>query len=239
MLRLPHSASASPAYCTELAGDGEALLAQKLSTETRKKLRKKEKRLAETAPLHFFRAAPQQAEKILDLFFAQKQQNYSLGDGQDKARLRRFYGALAAQGLELHVLALGERPIAILAAALNGARLQGLFNSFDPDPEIAKSSPGDLLLSRLLRDSCARGLKMFDLGLGEARYKIMFCGQREEMADLLFAPGLVGALARPFFAGALAAKAAIKNNPRIWRAIQGFRRRAARGRRASEQAAGD
>ncbi len=84
------------------------------------------------------------------------------------------------------------RPIAILAAGLNGERLQGLFNAFDPDPEIAKSSPGDLLLTRVLRDACARGLKCFDLGLGEARYKAMFCGEREAMADVVFAATSLG-----------------------------------------------
>jgi CelD/BcsL family acetyltransferase involved in cellulose biosynthesis len=231
LVRLPHRPAASPAYCTALAADAEALLTEKLSADTRKKLRKKEKRLGELGALHYSRADTlEKAERALDLFFAQKQQNYSLGDKGDRAALRRFYGLLATQGLELHILALGERPIAILAAALNGDRLQGLFNSFDPDPEIARSSPGDLLLTRILRDCCARGLRTFDLGLGEARYKMMFCGQREEMADVLFAPGLAGAAAKPAFAGFLAAKAAIKNNPKLWVAIQTFRRRVARNR---------
>jgi len=230
LLRLPHRKSSSPAYCTALGADGEAFLAQKLSADTRKKLRKKEKRLAEMGALTCFRAAPEQADAILDVYFAQKQRSYALGGEKEVLRTREFYGGLARQGLELHVLALDGRAIAMLATARNGGRLQGLFNTFAPDPEIAKSSPGDLLLMRVLRDACARGLDCFDLGLGEARYKAMFCGEREEMADVLFATGLAGAAAGLVFRGSLEAKAAIKNNPQVWRMIQTLRRRAARNR---------
>jgi len=228
LLRLPHQASPSPAYCTALAGDGEAFLAQKLSADTRKKLRKKEKRLTDRGALAYFRAPVEQVDALLDVYFAQKQHNYALGSAQEIRRARAFYRGLAGQGLELHVLALDGRPIAMLAAARNGDRLQGLFNAFDPDPDIAKSSPGDLLLTRILRDACARGLQCFDLGLGEARYKAMFCGEREEMADVLFAATPSGALALPAFKAALAVKAAIKSNARLWGAIQRWRRGIAR-----------
>jgi len=228
LLRLPHQPSPSPAYCTALAEDGENLLAGKLSADTRKKMRKKEKRLTQMGALTCFRAAPDQGDALLDAYFRQKEQAYALGDAAHIARARKFYRALAGQGLELHALALDGRPIAILAAAANGSRLHGLFNSFDPDPEIAKSSPGDLLLARVLRDACARGLKTFDLGLGEARYKRMFCGEREAMADVLLAGRAAGALTRPILAAALRAKAAIKNDARLWGAIQRQRRRLAR-----------
>jgi CelD/BcsL family acetyltransferase involved in cellulose biosynthesis len=164
------------------------------------------------------------------VYFVQKQHNYALGNAEEIAMTRAFYRRLARQGLELHVLALDGRPIALLAAGRNGDRLHGLFNAFDPDPEIAKSSPGDLLLTRILRDACARGLKCFDLGLGEARYKIMFCGKREEMAGVLFAASFLGALALPLIRAALWVKAAIKNNARVWSAIQRRRRRAARAK---------
>jgi CelD/BcsL family acetyltransferase involved in cellulose biosynthesis len=229
LTRLPHQPSPSPAYCTALAEDGEALLARKLSADTRKKLRKKEKRLTEMGALTYFQAPPRQADAILETYFAQKRRNYALGDESAIVRARRFYLALAGHGLELHVLALDGRPIALLAAALNGTRLHGLINSFDADPDIAKSSPGDLLLTRVLRDACARGLTCFDLGIGEARYKAMFCGEREDMADAVFAPTAIGAAAAPIFSAMLKAKASIKANARLWGALRSLRRRAARG----------
>ncbi|MCW2275411.1 GNAT family N-acetyltransferase [Rhodoblastus acidophilus] len=230
LLRLPHQDGASPAYCTALADDGDVWLSHKLSADTRKKLRKKEKRLTDRGALSYFRAPPERAETLLDVYFAQKQNNYTLGSVSEIARARAFYGRLAGQGLELHVLALAGRPIAILAAGLNGERLQGLFNAYDADPEIAKSSPGDLLLARVLRDACARGLKCFDLGLGEARYKAMFCGEREAMADVVFAATPLGALAAPLFVADLKVKAAVKNNAKVWRVVQRLRRYVARAR---------
>ncbi|MCW2285700.1 CelD/BcsL family acetyltransferase involved in cellulose biosynthesis [Rhodoblastus acidophilus] len=226
LTRLPNRPGASPAYCTALAGDGEVFLAQKLSADTRKKLRKKEKRLTDRGALSYFRAPPEQADAVLDVYFAHKRRNYAAGSAAETA----FYRRLAGQGLELHVLALDERPIAILGVGLNGARLQGLFIAYDPDPEIAKSSPGDLLLTRVLRDARARGLTCFDLGLGEARYKAMFCGEREAMADVVFAATWLGALTAPVFWAQLQAKAAIKSNARVWGAVQRLRRAVSRAR---------
>jgi CelD/BcsL family acetyltransferase involved in cellulose biosynthesis len=237
LTRLPHQPSPSPAYCTALGPDGEAFVAQKLSTETRKKMRKKERRLTERGALAFFRAPTDRIDAVLSAYFRQKRHGYKLGSAEEIAGAAAFYRALAGQGVEVHVLALDDRPIAIFGAGLNGGRLHGLFNSFDPDPDIAKSSPGDLLLARILRDACARGLQSFDLGLGEARYKAMFCGEREEMADVVFASTRAGGLAAPLFGYGLRMQAAIKNNGRLWSFISGIRRRAAgaRGRRHGDE----
>ena len=112
----------------------------------------------------------------------------------------------------------------MLAAGLNGGRLQGNFNSFDDDPEIAKSSPGDILLTYVVRDACARKIAAFDLGVGDARYKATFCDEVEPMADAFFAPGFLGMAVKPFFAAAMALKTAIKRDPRL-RALVGRLRR--------------
>ncbi len=225
---LAHRPSASNAYAARLADDGEVFLSGRLSADTRKKLRKKEKRLAAMGALRYFRARGEaEADEILDAFFTQKRQRYAgLSDEAGEAAARAFYRALTRFGadgappLELHALALGDRIVATFAAGLSGGRLQGLFNSFDSDPEIAKSSPGDLLLTYVLRDACARKIAVFDLGLGDARYKATFCDEVEPMADALVPVGLVGLLAWPFYTASLAAKAAIKRNPRVWRLVE-------------------
>ncbi len=225
LARLPHRPAASSAYATALSDDGEGWLAARLSADTRKKLRKKEKRLAGMGALRYFRAEnAADAKKILDAFFEQKNQRYVVApDAAELAKQRAFYAALTApdgqgvaDGAELHALALGERIVATLTAGLNGGRLQGMFNSFDADPEIAKSSPGDILLTYVLRDACARKIRAFDLGVGDARYKMTFCDETESMADALVGVGVLGFFARPLFAAAQVAKAAIKRNPRLY-----------------------
>ncbi len=228
---LPHRSGANHAYATALGDDGDAWLTTRLSAATRKKWRKKEKRLAGMGELCYFRAKNQpQAQVILDAFFRQKsQRSGGLADRPQAAATHDFYAALTAFGaqgaapaVELHALALGGRVIATLAAGLNGGRLQALFNSFDADPSIAQCSPGGILLSHVLCDACARKIAAFDLGLGDARYKKTFCDEIESMVDALFAPSFFGLLAQPFFTAGLAAKTAIKRNPRLWRLFDGM-----------------
>jgi CelD/BcsL family acetyltransferase involved in cellulose biosynthesis len=214
----PHHPAASGAYATHLPADGEAFLAARLSADARKKWRKKEKRLAAMGALHWFRAeSTEQINHVLDAFFAQKQ---ALGAGHvapaDAAATRAFYRALAdGPDMELHALALDDRIVAVFGAGRCGARLQGMFISYDSDPEIARSSPGELLLGAVVRDACARGFSAFDLGVGEARYKRLFCEETESMVEALFAPTLTGALAAPIFALAARTKRAIKASPRL------------------------
>jgi CelD/BcsL family acetyltransferase involved in cellulose biosynthesis len=228
---LPYRPAASNAFATRLAGDGEAFLAARLSADARKKLRKKEKRLAAMGALHYFRAvSAQEAEQIIDAYFAHKSRQGAGHVAREHVDATMdFYRALASRDagrvMEFHALALDGRIIAALGAGRNGGRLQGMFISYEPDPEIARSSPGELLLSHVLRDACARGLSSFDLGIGEARYKMAFCDEAERLADVLFAPTALGRVAAPFFAFAAAAKAAIKRNPRLFALVKKWRAR--------------
>ncbi|MCI4680302.1 GNAT family N-acetyltransferase [Rhodoblastus acidophilus] len=226
---LDHQPAASRAHAAHLPADGDAFLASRLSTDTRKKLRKKEKRLAAMGALHYFRARdPQEKRYVLDAFFRHKigRPEFALPEAELDAT-RRFYRALASgeSGAELHALALDDRIIAVLGAGAAGSRLQGMFISYDPDPEIAKSSPGEILLTHVLRDACARKFAAFDLGVGDARYKASFCDEAEPLADALYAPTAGGRLALPFFTLAAAAKRIIKRNPKLLALAEKIQRR--------------
>ena len=170
-------------------------------------------------------ADAREKRKVLDAFFAHKagRPEFRLGPAERDA-LRDFYGALAEGGAELHALALDDRIVAALGAGANGGRLQGMFISYDPDPEIAKTSPAKSCSLHVLRDACARKFSAFDLGIGEARYKAAFCDEVEELADALYAPTFLGRLALPLFALAAAAKRTIKANPKLLAAAEKIRR---------------
>jgi CelD/BcsL family acetyltransferase involved in cellulose biosynthesis len=228
---LPHRPAASNAFATRLAGDGEAFLAARLSADARKKLRKKEKRLATIGALRYFRAdSACEAEQIIDAYFGHKSRQGAghIAQAQVDATYD-FYRALARRDaggtMEFHALALDGRLIAAMGAGRNGGRLQGMFISYESDPEIAKSSPGELLLSHVLRDACARKLSAFDLGIGEARYKHVFCDETEQLADVLFAPTPLGRAALPVFALAATMKTAIKRDPRLFALVRKWRAR--------------
>jgi CelD/BcsL family acetyltransferase involved in cellulose biosynthesis len=193
---LPHCASPSFAYATALAADAETFLTEKLSKATRKKLRKKETRLAEMDQLDLITGDdPHAARKILDTFFAEKLRRCaekSIPADFVGPAARAFFDTLARQRtadgkpwLELYGLRLGDRLIATYIGAGFQGRFSAMVNSFDSDPEIAKSSPGDLLLMKLLAAQCTKGRTSFDLGIGEARYKDTYCDITVPLFDVV------------------------------------------------------
>ena len=100
--------------------------------------------------------------------------------------------------------------------ALPGAeRLSGLFIGHDGDPEIARSSPGEIMVQAVVADAIARGFAEFDLGVGEARYKDEACEIVEPLFDSAFAVTLKGRLAAWAFLAARRAKRSVKRSPRL------------------------
>ena len=228
---LPHSASPSAAYGTRLPATGEALFADKLSKDTRKKLRKKEAKLATLGPVtHIVATSAEDQARILETFLAQKTARFrerGIASDFDAPEMRDFIERASAPqgaGIELHALLAGERIVATYGGAAHGRQWSGMFNSFDADEEISKSSPGDLLLMRVMERCCAAGLEGFDLGIGEARYKAALCDEPIELFDVFVPVSLRGRAYVGFARARQAAKRRIKQDPRLmallarWRA---------------------
>lgn len=220
--------SPSDGYKVDLDFDAEAAAQRLLSGETRKKFRQKEQRLAAMGALSFSRAAtPAEADAVLAAFFAQKAARLrQIGvpnpfvEPTVEAFLRR--GSITGIGdgspaIELYALRVGERIIATFGGASDGRRFCGMFHSFDMEPGIARCSPGDLLILRVIRAQCERGLATFDLGVGEAPYKTMFCNRTEELLDTCIPMTAKGAAYAAAASSLCAAKRAIKRSPLAWR----------------------
>jgi CelD/BcsL family acetyltransferase involved in cellulose biosynthesis len=103
-----------------------------------------------------------------------------------------------------------------------------MFNSFDQNREIARCSPGDLLLHRMLEDACSRKITSFDLGIGEARYKASVCEEIVPLFDCIIPMTFAGYAAGVLAGLRLSVKRRIKRSPRIWNFIQKSRALAAR-----------
>jgi CelD/BcsL family acetyltransferase involved in cellulose biosynthesis len=103
-----------------------------------------------------------------------------------------------------------------------------MFNSFDQEPEIARCSPGDLLLHRLIDNARSRGITSFDLGIGEARYKASICEEIIPLFDCIIPVTPLGRVAGQLAGLRLSVKRRIKRSPRIWGLIQKSRTLAAR-----------
>jgi CelD/BcsL family acetyltransferase involved in cellulose biosynthesis len=236
LAQLPHSPSPAEGYATRLSKPGEAFLAARLSKDTRKKLRKKEQRLAAMGTLRHLRASTaQEAKEILAAFTAQKaarMKEKGLDNVYEGPAAEEFLARVAVEPLErgkapaveLHALTLDDRIVATFAGAMCHGRFSGMFNSIDSDPEIAKSSPGDLLMCRIVAGLCDAGLREFDLGVGAARYKNAYCDTVEPLFDAFLPITAAGRALMWVKIRKRRLKRLIKNDPRLWKAVEMLRR---------------
>nr|WP_197064428.1 GNAT family N-acetyltransferase [Methylobacterium sp. ZNC0032] len=186
--------SPSRAYKLALiAGDGDATLKRSMSSHARKKLKNKHSRFNDFGPSMLTRAAtPAEAARIIDAFLAQKAERFramGVPDPFAEPAVRAFLerGAMgdgsAGPAIELYALDLDGQAVATYVGATQGKRFSGMATSFDMASETVKTSPGELLLAELIRLKAREGVAVFDLGVGEARYKTTFCDDHDDLVD--------------------------------------------------------
>ena len=227
----------SPSEChsaTLIPHDGASLVKERLSGESRKKLRNKRKKLSELGPVsHLVASNPDEVVRIIDAFFAQKLERFrqkNIPSDFEATETRQFFMRTCLDGLgsgqpavELHALAAGGRIVAVYAGTPHRGRFHAMINSFDPHPEIARISPGDLLLMSMIEMMCERGYQAFDLGIGEARYKSSWCDRSEPLLDTLFPITLKGRAYVLRESARLRLKRYVKQNKWAWTAVQKLR----------------
>ncbi|MGV7033741.1 GNAT family N-acetyltransferase [Methylobacterium symbioticum] len=215
----------SDGYGMMLGPDPEASVRRAFGGDARKKLRSKERRLVETVGPLAYRCAETAEERarFLAAFHAQKAARFAamgIGDPFADGAVRAFLDRAAAgetPAIEVHALVAETtgRVLATFTGAVDAARFSGMTTSFEADPEVARSSPGDLLLQHLVRDQTARGRRSLDLGIGEARYKASVCDETIEIARPILAVTLRGHAYRAAAAALTRAKRRIKRDPRL------------------------
>lgn len=229
---LPHRPSPSFAYATALSRDAPAFLASKLSKNARRRLRKKETRLSAMGPLALIGNDQNDTHDILEGFFAEKIarcEQQAIDTDFPHPAMRAFFDRLNRQSagrpwLEVYGLTIGGRIIATYAGAVHRGHFSAMVNSFDADPKIAKSSPGDLLLMKLITRLCERGVASFDLGIGEARYKSTYCDLVVPLFDVAIPFGIKGHLFAAYQSLCSRVKLAVKQNPRVFATLRRWKR---------------
>jgi CelD/BcsL family acetyltransferase involved in cellulose biosynthesis len=231
VLQAPHMASASRAYSGELHDDFEALLKERLGSNSRKKLRQKERQLAALGPVAFQRArTPAEIDRVLQAFFQQKgarMREQGLSNAFDAPGVKEFTRAAAHETdsdtgelvIELYAASVGDMIIATFGGIVADGRFSGMFNSI-AGAEFRNYSPGELLLANVIRMCCERGLKKFDLGIGDAAYKQVYCKDAEALYDSVIPITAVGQVAAPLWRAGLALKGKVKKSDMLLRAIR-------------------
>jgi len=70
---------------------------------------------------------------------------------------------------------------------------------------------------------CSRGRKSLDLGIGEARYKRLFCNEVEDLVDVFVPVTALGRLYGLAVEQLVTAKRYVKQTPRLWTVVQALR----------------
>jgi CelD/BcsL family acetyltransferase involved in cellulose biosynthesis len=227
MARLPHRRAASSAWRADLIADGDAFVSSLMSSESRKKLRHKERKLGELGTVRFAEASTHaEAHLVLEAFLDQKKARFAalgLPNPFLDPSVLAFLKAGAVEPLRdghpapvsLFSMVAGERILAVFGGVIHAGRFSGMFTSFDADPAVSKFSPGDILLLNLVKAMCARGLTHFDLGVGDAAYKGDYCPIEEPLFDSLLPMTWQGRAAALALGTAGAAKRMAKRHPKL------------------------
>ena len=189
MAALASMDSPSNGYRLSLEANADTVFARQLSKDTRRKLRQKAQKLARIGDVRFDRPSGADAQAALADFFRLKADRFAaqgIADPFAQPSVRAFLSeavATPSPTIELHTLRVGGRLVAVFGGVVHAGRFSALLTAFDSDEAISRCSPGDILLTELIRDCCARGLATFDLGVGEAHYKDKICDAEEPLFE--------------------------------------------------------
>ncbi|HEV2556024.1 MAG TPA: GNAT family N-acetyltransferase [Bosea sp. (in: a-proteobacteria)] len=194
LAQLAGGPSPSGAYKLALMpGDGEGSLRRSMSSHAHKKLKNKRNRFVAYGPSEMVRArTPAEIARVIDAFLRQKAARFAMmgiADPFAPPAVRRFLERGAQSDgdrppvLELYSLDVGGQSVATYVGAVQAGRFSGMATSFAMDSEVAKTSPGEILLVDLIRLKSREGITVFDLGVGEARYKTTICDERDDLVD--------------------------------------------------------
>ena len=230
---LPHQASVNNGFSCALIPDFDALFRARTNSATRKKMRKKERDLAAMGEVSFERAGDaRQVRRVLDAFFKQKSARMrmlGLPDVFADAAVRRFIAAVAEPDgnrpapVELYALSVDDMIVATMGGIVAGGRFCAMFNSIHGG-RYAAESPGEQLIVRLVKTCCERGIETFDLGVGQSRYKHLFCEDAEPLFDSYLPLTAVAHLPALAFRAAATGKRVLKEHPTLWSAVRAVRR---------------
>jgi CelD/BcsL family acetyltransferase involved in cellulose biosynthesis len=163
-----------------------------LSVKARARLRRKEKRFAEVGARFVQATTDQEIDGLLAFFLEQKarrlaalgERNAFLAAGAaDFVREAAKAARRSVDGFRLSALLIGDHPIAIRGTLRHGGHLSFVLQSFDTEHPMAKLSPGDVLLARVVEAAVAGGVTEFDFGLGETGYKQTWSNESVHMFD--------------------------------------------------------
>lgn len=233
---LPRQPSPDYGYSGPLAPSLEDHLKRFVSAKSRSNQRRKMRRFEERGTPRIYLAETQaERARLLDAYFAQKGQQFAargVANVFERPGVRDFLAeACGAKGdaktVDLYGFDLDDEVIAVTGGVSDGMRYCGMIISITSG-EHAKYSPGEMLMNFVVEDSIRRGCRIFDLGVGAAAYKKMYCPDPEPLFESIFGVTAKGRAAAAGVAALAGVKAKIKATPWAYGLLDRFRRTTAR-----------
>ncbi|MEJ1161287.1 GNAT family N-acetyltransferase [Prosthecomicrobium sp. N25] len=231
---LPSTPSASNGHACGLPGAFDELLAARNGGHKRKKHRQKLKQFEAAGDLRL--GAPQSLDEaafVLDSFFEQKAERFAAAGIRDcfaAPHVRSFFHDLVRRAagadpelFELRSLSAGGRLRAIAGLSTHAGRRSILFLSYAND-DLARWSPGEILVFALMEEACGRGLATVDFGVGEERYKDSWCDRTEVLYESTYPVTSAGWIYGLAVRTRDTVKRTIKQNAAAWDLYKKFRR---------------
>jgi CelD/BcsL family acetyltransferase involved in cellulose biosynthesis len=224
--------SLNAVHALPLEPDFETLYRNRRSSSARKKLRTKEKKLAETGALSCRKAGDAEtALHFLDTLVAQRsarQASQGIPNVFEPADVRAFLSDQLLASLRegdnrvtIHALEAGGRIRATYLCGMQFGRYHAYTNSIDED--VAACSPGDILLNHVIADACRSGAESFDFGLGAERYKTAWA-DKEVLMDVKIPVTTKGHAAQEAIRHLRQIKRRIRNTPALWSIVRALRK---------------
>lgn len=226
---LASNPSSTEGYSFNLTGGFEAVLKRSDGAARRRRVRTKERRMADIGPMRYGAVADlTQAKAALDFFFEQKALRLAEQGKADNFTepVKAFFHDLLdrSQGLgepllEMTELSVDGRLRAVRGAGIHRGRLNGYFMTFARD-DVVSHSPGSVLLFRHIEECCARGLDAYDLGVGYEDYKTHWCDIIHELDDTYAAFTPLGAATIATIRLGHTMKARMRRHKALWQRLK-------------------
>ncbi len=229
---LPRQPSPDSGYRGPLAPTLDDHLKLFMSSKARSNQRRKMRRFEERGTPRIYRAdLPHERARLLDAYLTQKGEQFAargIPNVFERPGVRNFLADAAAidggaPTIDLYGFDLDDEVIAVTGGVSDGARYCGMFISITGS-EHSKYSPGEMLMNFVVEDAIRRGIRTFDLGVGAAPYKRVYCPTEEPLFDSIFGVTAKGRSAAAAFSALTGAKVKIKSTPWAYGLIQRVRR---------------
>jgi CelD/BcsL family acetyltransferase involved in cellulose biosynthesis len=234
LAHLNSQSSPSDAYGLALEQTFEGTIAQVMSKETLKKLRKKLKALEAMPDFKVIHAqTEEEVDRLLNAFFEQKRVRFmqqGIQNPFEREDVKSFLTTLFMNGrlnhprsASLNGISIDGNIIAVNGGVMCDNHFTALISSFDMNPLYTRYSPGQVLFLKVIELKVSQGLSYFDFGVGEASYKEIFSSHTISLRDSLIPMSMKGRIARKIMNRYYNTKRVIKRTPQLWQAFQGMR----------------